>query len=67
MSEPAFPSHGSMGEVTHEGMSLKDYFAAMAMQAMIQNKGYFFSDREKISINAYDMADAMLKIREEKS
>lgn len=30
---PAFPSHGSMGEVTHEGMSLRDYLAAKAMQA----------------------------------
>lgn len=27
---PAFPSHGSMGEVAHEGMTLRDYFAAHA-------------------------------------
>lgn len=24
---PAFPSHGTMGEVTHEGLTLRDYFA----------------------------------------
>ncbi len=29
-SGPAFPSHGSMGEVAHEGMTLRDYFAAKA-------------------------------------
>ncbi len=29
---PAFPSHGSMGEVSHEGMTLRDYFAAHATE-----------------------------------
>jgi hypothetical protein len=29
---PAFPSHGSMGEVAHEGMTLRDYFAAKASE-----------------------------------
>lgn len=24
---PAFPSHGSMGEVAQQGMSLRDWFA----------------------------------------
>lgn len=27
----AFPSHGSMGEVAQQGMTLKDYFAAKAL------------------------------------
>lgn len=27
---PAFPSHGTMGEVTCEGMTLREYFAAHA-------------------------------------
>ncbi len=30
MNGPAFPSHGSMGEVAHEGMTLRDYFIAHA-------------------------------------
>ena len=30
---PAFPSHGSMGEVVHEGMPLRDYFAVHASDA----------------------------------
>lgn len=64
---PAFPSHGSMGEVTHEGMTLRDYFAVKAMQSMLiggipldaNEKGY-------IAMHAYKMADAMLLAREEK-
>lgn len=53
---PAFPSHGSMGEVSHEGMTLRDYFAGQALAGSDT-----ISARE-----AYDMADAMLAAREAK-
>lgn len=33
----AFPSHGSMGEVVQEGMSLRDYFIAHAPASEIQD------------------------------
>lgn len=33
---PAFPSHGSMGEVVQEGMTLRDYFAAKATEEDIK-------------------------------
>ena len=33
---PAFPSHGSMGEVIQEGMTLRDYFAIHAAEADIE-------------------------------
>lgn len=42
------------------GMTLRDYFAAKAMQALIDNDT-LFSD---IAIQAYQLADAMLKERE---
>lgn len=64
---PAFPSHGSMGEVTHEGMPLRDYFAAKAMQEMLY--GRIPSDENEkgyIAMHAYKMADAMLRAREPK-
>lgn len=32
---PAFPSHGTMGEVNYQGMSLRDWFAGMAMQGLL--------------------------------
>jgi hypothetical protein len=52
----AFPNHRS------EGMDLRDYFAAQALQAMIQrNTG----DMQRWPANAYDWADRMMKAREE--
>jgi hypothetical protein len=61
----AFPSHGSMGEVTHEGMALRDYFAAKAMQGLLeltpQDKQQWTN--KMIAETAYGMADAMLKAR----
>jgi hypothetical protein len=42
------------------GMTLRDYFAAKAMQALIDNDGLF----SKIPTQAYALADEMLKARE---
>ena len=71
---PAYPSHGSMGEVAHEGMTLRDYFAAKAMQAMCSQpermaktlrdlKATEEQAAEYIAMGAYHLADAMLKAR----
>lgn len=59
---PAFPSHGSMGEVAHEGMTMRDYFAAKAMQACIASGR--FHGYSACASDSYQMADAMLKARE---
>ena len=63
---PAFPSHGSMGEVAQEGMTLRDYFAAKAMQGLIaQSAGTALGSSVEIAAEyAYAAADAMLKARE---
>jgi hypothetical protein len=42
------------------GMTLRDYFAAKAMQKMIWN----LSEDEKNAKDCYEIADAMLKARE---
>ena len=60
---PAFPSHGSMGEVAHEGMTLRDYFAAKAMQALIHVQ--VKTAQQMTTETAYQWADAMLKAREQ--
>ena len=69
--DPAFPSHGDMGEVTHEGMTLRDYFAAKAMPAVYAD--YCASARQTgfdvgwvnfVAQEAYEMADAMIAERE---
>ena len=44
----------------HRGITLRDYFAAKAMQALIDNDGLF----SEIPTQAYEMADAMMKARE---
>ena len=63
---PAFPSHGSMGEVATDGISLRDYFAAAALPqaividealpSLIKNNG-----PENAARIAYLYADAMLE------
>lgn len=61
----AFPSHGSMGEVAQEGQTLRDYFAAKAMQAFICSPNATQDwIKEYCSSSAYGMADAMLAERE---
>ena len=62
-NEPAFPCHGSMGEVTNNGMTLRDYFAAKAMQAILSDPNYSSPD-DKLAEASYWIADAMLKARE---
>lgn len=63
---PAFPTHGSMGEVTHEGMTLRDYFAAKEL-ASIHDKALCTAPEvyERYADHCYRMADAMLAARGE--
>jgi hypothetical protein len=54
---PAFPRTQWPNET---GMTMRDYFAAKAMQALVQ--GNYFDVTATL---AYKMADAMLKAREQ--
>ena len=47
----------------HKGMTLRDYFAAKAMQAILSNPEYG-DDDTSLAGAAYYVADAMLKARE---
>lgn len=49
----------------HEGMSLRDYFAAKAMQGTCVSDGDDYVSPEQIAKWAYAVADAMLKERED--
>ena len=62
-NETAFPCHGSMGEVTNDGMTLRDYFAAKAMQSVIDQQDVFRGEVDNTAWLAYRIADAMLKAR----
>jgi len=55
-------------EITHEGMSLRDYFAAKAMPMLMQEWSINIFDndtQDEVAKNCYAMADAMLKAREQ--
>lgn len=64
-SERAFPVIAELRNQTvwQQGMLLRDYFAAKAMQGMVINQWEDIGT-ETIARNAYDMADAMLKARD---
>jgi hypothetical protein len=64
MNQHAFPTSQIADS---DGMTLRDYFAAKAMQTMVQGKGSANLEQggyTAVSMMAYRMADAMLKARE---
>ena len=65
LNEPAFPIRGGLHEHQFVGASLRDYFAAKAMQGFVSSyqEGDVTSSFEDVAGDAYDMADAMLKAR----
>ena len=70
---PAFPHIDSGLGRFEEGMTLRDYFAAKAMQSYASDKEFVdacvFMEKdvkEEVARVAYAQADAMLKAREQK-
>jgi hypothetical protein len=61
IGEPAFP-HSRLGSDA-DGMTLRDYFAAMAMQAYLRWPEAPIHSEALIADCAYTMADAMLAER----
>lgn len=48
------------------GMTMRDYFAAKAMQGLcVNNKTITIPDLDYITQTSYEIADTMLKVREE--
>ena len=72
MNPHAFPKlpigRASNNEILYQsdGMTLRDYFAAKAMQGMLAAcTGWSESQQERLAKCSYAKADAMLKAREE--
>ena len=63
MNIPAFPTV-MVGEI-EGGMTLRDYFAAKALQGIMACNGVY-EDEKKLAQWCYEQADAMLEIREKK-
>jgi hypothetical protein len=74
MNEPAFPIFPDTKfghESAYQGMTLRDYFAAKAMPSILHyflKEDFHLKDNswmEGVAMDAYKMADAMLKARGE--
>ena len=66
MIEPAFPAmHFDLADNEH-GLTMRDYFAAKAMQAIMAGQYPITKQHDaasRIALAAYQMADAMLEAR----
>ena len=61
---PIYFKHPTTGAIIeHQGMDLRDYFAAKAMQAMIAEPS-LKATPEEFAQRSYMVADAMIKARE---
>jgi hypothetical protein len=78
VNEPAFPRQHTVADANdpafkmgHPGMDLRDYFAAKAMQGLIQWAKYQNNEEGGqyvicLATDSYEIADAMLKERAKK-
>jgi hypothetical protein len=67
---PAFPGPDQAEQTVdiNEGMTLRDYFAAKAMQAVVLKQNELHDIQamyDRLALHAYKVADAMLKARGE--
>lgn len=73
--QPAFPTVDANREEDYgtRGMTLRDYFAAKSLPSVIDgymrgiDQGHYSCDPEwriGVALDAYQMADAMMKVRE---
>ena len=69
---PAFPMSWVKQEAPNlnvileqRGMTLRDYFAAKAMQSFAVHEATMQWSNDRLATEAYDLADAMLKAREQ--
>lgn len=65
---PAFPVTLPSGELyqehlPHDGMTLRDYFAAKALQGLCADPNTSGAKREHLVAECYELADAMLVAR----
>jgi hypothetical protein len=64
---PAFPT-GTGVTPYNPGMTLRDYFAAKALQGYISARGWhpdFTRAADAVAVASYQYADAMMKAREQ--
>ena len=62
---PAFPTMDNSEHYRHMGMTLRDYFAAAALQGLVANPESS-GKWDDFARDAYSYADAMIKAKEAK-
>jgi hypothetical protein len=64
-NKPAFPQQfKGTTEPSLMGLTMRDYFAAKVMQGICASDPISAMTNERIAAESYDLADAMLKARE---
>ena len=62
---PAFPNESNAGNIWNDkGMTLRDYFAAKAIQAILTSPSWMENKPSTLAKMSYEFADAMLVARE---
>jgi hypothetical protein len=68
MNQPAFPTNQYANGISpsgfNPGMTLRDYFAAKAMQGLVENANWRGMPEDALAREAYKLANEMLKARE---
>jgi hypothetical protein len=59
----AFPAPAGVAHITEQGMTLRDYFAAKALQGFLAMNGSSEFRASELAVAAYRSADAMLEAR----
>lgn len=62
---PAFPSDSNLHKWAWPGMTLRDWFAGMALCGLAANMG-IFTTFDSTADTAYELVDAMFKEREKR-
>ena len=59
--QPAFPAPAGVAHITEQGMTLRDYFAAKAMQGLLASE--VNASLKVFAKQAYAVADEMMEAR----
>ena len=59
-NEPAYPAHGSMGEVVAHGLTIREHAAIAALQGLCADPGTAEMQKTAIAEHAVGLADALI-------
>jgi hypothetical protein len=68
---PFYPTVEHMidgAEYTHEGISMREWYAGMALQGLLCNESFTMGEHTEgcLAVKAFKLADRMLEVRDKK-